>query len=123
MKEITLSQITKTAWILITIVFLISLLTRNLSIISGVIIGFLLGLLNFKLLSFTTKKALKSKRAKLYIFTSYIVRLSLLGVILWIILSIKTINFIAVLGGLSVIIGAIITQGIINTFLVFRGNE
>lgn len=116
MEEITLPQITKTTWILIAIISLISLLTRSVSIILGVIIGSLLGLLNFKLLSLTTKKALSSKRAKLYIFTSYIVRLSLLGLVLVLILSIKVINFIAVLVGLSVVIGAVTMKGIINIF-------
>ncbi|MEW6097234.1 MAG: ATP synthase subunit I [bacterium] len=123
MKEITLPQITKTAWILIAIAFFISLLTLNLSIISGVVIGSLLGLLNFKLLSLTTKKALNCALSNPYIFTSYIVRLTLLGLILALILSIKAINSIAVLVGLSMIIGAIMIKGIINTFLVFRSDS
>ncbi len=120
MKEITLPQITKTAWILIAIAFLISIFTRNLSIISGIIIGSLLGLLNFKVLSLTTKKALLCKHPKPYIFTSYIVRLSILGLILILILSIKAINFMAVIVGLSIVVVAIITKGIINTFLALK---
>lgn len=123
MKEITLPQITKTAWILIAIAFLISLLTRNLSIILGVIIGSGLGLLNFKVLSITTKKALLCERPKPYIFTSYIIRLSILGIILVLILSIKAINFIAVIGGLSIVILAIITKGIVNTFLALMSRN
>ncbi|MEW6620876.1 MAG: ATP synthase subunit I [bacterium] len=114
MKEITLPQITKTTWILIGIVFLISLLTQNISIISGIVIGSLLGLLNFKALILTTQRAFKSERTKSYILMSYLVRLSLLGLILTLILQVKAINFIAVIGGLSIVIMAICVQGTIN---------
>ncbi|MDI6735159.1 MAG: ATP synthase subunit I [bacterium] len=112
MKEITLSQITKTAWILIAMVFLISLLTRNLSIISGIGVGSLLGWLNFKGLIITTQRGFRSSRPKLYIQFSYLVRLTILGLILIIILQIKAINFIAVIMGLSIIMLAILVEGI-----------
>lgn len=120
MKEISLSQVTKTVWILIGIAFLLSLLTQNLSITLGIVIGSLLGLLNFKLLSLTTKKALSSNRTRLYISLSYVARLSFLGLILALILSIEAINSIAVLVGLSMIVLAIIIHGIVNTLLVFK---
>lgn len=119
MKEITLPQITKTAWILIAIVFLSSLLMRNLSITSGIVIGSLLGLLNFKALTLTTQKAIKSQKAKLFILSSYFVRLTIIGLLLAIILQIKVVNFIAVIVGLSIIIVAIWVEGMMN---VIRGN-
>jgi len=123
MKEITLPQIIKTARIFIIFALLISLLTQNLSITLGIVIGSLLGLLNFKILTLTTQKALKSNRANLVILSSYFIRLTLIGLILTIILQIKIVNFIAVIGGLSIVLLAIITKGIMNTFLVFRSDK
>jgi hypothetical protein len=114
MKEITLQKVTKTAWILIAIAFFIALVTQNLSIILGVIIGSFLGLLNFKALILATQRGIKAKRTKLYLFISYLLRLTILGLILIIIFSTKIINFIAVIVGLSMVILAICIQGIIN---------
>ncbi|MFH1563796.1 MAG: ATP synthase subunit I [Nitrospirota bacterium] len=114
MKEITLPQITKTAWKLVVIAFLLSLLSRDLSIISGIGIGSLLGLLNFKGLIISTQRGFRNTRPNLYIRFSYLVRLTILGLILAVILQIKAINFIAVIGGLSVVILAICVQGIIS---------
>lgn len=123
MKEITLPQIIKTSWLLSAIGFLISILTQNLSIILGIIIGSLLGLLNFKILTLTIQKALKTTKVKLVILGSYGVRLTMLGLVLAIILQIKTLNFIAVIVGLSIVILAIITLGIINTFFILKGKS
>ena len=120
MKEITLPQITKTAWILIAIAVLISMFTCSLSIVLGTTIGSLLGLLNFKALIKTTQRAFKSERIKGYVFISYLVRLTLLGLILILIIHIKVINFIAVIGGLSMVILAICIQGIIS---LIRGDK
>jgi hypothetical protein len=114
MKEITLTQVTKTTCILIAIAFFISLLTQNIPIILGVIIGSLLGLLNFKALILTTQRAINAKRTKLYLFISYLLRLTILGLILIIIFSTKIVNFIAVIVGLSMVIMAIFLIGMIN---------
>lgn len=120
MREITLAQITKTAWKLVVVAFLVSLITRNLSIILGTTIGSLLGLLNFKGLIITTRRGFRGTRPKLYVQFSYLVRLTILGLILAIILQIKAINFIAVIGGLSMVILAICVQGIIS---LIRGDK
>ncbi len=123
MNEITLAQITKTAWKLAGVAFLVSWLTLDLSIISGIGVGSLLELLNFKALIITTQRGFRSSRPKLYIQFSYLVRLTILGLILVIILQIKAINFIAVIVGLSIIIGAISVKGIINFIMGITYNR
>jgi hypothetical protein len=92
----------------------VSLVTRDLSIISGLGVGSLLALLNFKGLILTTQRGFKSTRPNLYIQFSYLVRITILGLILAIILQIKAINFIAVLLGVSVVVIAICVEGIIS---------
>lgn len=96
------------------IAFLSSLLTQNLPIILGIVIGSFLGILNFKALILTTQRGIKAKRVKLYLFISYLLRLTILGLILIIIFSTKIINFIAVIVGLSLVMLAICVEGVIS---------
>lgn len=114
MKEITLPEVIKTSWILIAIAFLSSLLTRNLPIILGIVIGSFVGILNFKALILTTQRGIKAKRTKLYLPISYLLRLTILALLLSIIFSTKIINSIAVIVGLSMVVLAICVEGVIS---------
>jgi hypothetical protein len=78
------------------------LITTSLSFVTGVLVGGAYGVLNFKLLEYTLKKALKMPPAKAqsYIQTRYMLRYILTGVVIYIAIIFPAVDVIGLILGL-----------------------
>lgn len=103
-------------WIIILLFSSISFFTLSHSCTLGIIVGGLVGTVNFFFLQRTLKKAFgtdfKGKTQKISIFLNYYFRLLVLGIIIFILLKYQLVAPAGLIIGLSTVVAAIAFTGI-----------
>lgn len=117
-NEITIQGIIKRGLNVIAVLVGLSAITLRIELVAGVLIGALLGILNFKILSLTTIRGLsKDRNVQRYIMLSFLIRNILIAALFCIILLLfKILCFVGTIIGFSSIGIAIFLEGVRRHF-------
>ncbi|NLD35800.1 MAG: ATP synthase subunit I [Desulfatiglans sp.] len=115
--DIFYEDLKKKYWVVFLLISSVSFFTLSPSHTLGVIAGGMVSIANFMFLQHTFKKAFgtdfKRKARKISIFIYYYFRLSVLGVIIFILLKHKLVHPVGLIIGLSTVVIAITVAGVI----------
>ncbi|MBN1904631.1 MAG: ATP synthase subunit I [Deltaproteobacteria bacterium] len=115
--EIFYEDLKKKYWIVFLLISSVSLFTLSPSHTLGVIAGSMVSMANFMFLQHAFKKVFgtdfKRKTRKISIFLYYYFRLSVLGVIIFILLKHKLVHPVGLIIGLSTVVISITVVGVI----------